>query len=203
MSTLVILGFAALGIGAAIAAFLKSPKESRYGRPLATSLEDQLKALPAAAQAVIIKANKSRKRVLAEWALMFVVAVPGAGFVLWLKHAAHPECTRVLGLNAAYLGFLLACYGPPLVLLALSLAPFRSAIKTLRTGYFPPLDSTVARDTIARKGIASTSRAVLFLLMPFIALFFLYILAGVQAEIFGGKSTQEITQKFEAKCPVS
>ena len=59
ISTLVIVGLAALGVSAAIVAFLKTPRERRYRGLVPAPLEEQLKSFPESAQAVIIKGNKN------------------------------------------------------------------------------------------------------------------------------------------------
>ena len=198
MSTLVIVGLAALGVSAAIVAFLKTPRERRYRGLAPVPLEEQLKSFPESAQVVIIKGNK--KRALIKSAPYIFIGVVLVGFSMWSKNTGSPECARLLGVNAAYISLLSFCYGAPISILAVSLLFLGTGIKTVRTGYFPPLDSTVFRDTIAKKGALSIFRGVVILVLPIFSLFVVYLGDNAYTTIAGDKSMYEIAAKLEAKC---
>ncbi len=199
MSTWAIIGFTVLGIAAAITAFLRTPPERRYCvfSPY-ISLEEQLKACPKSAEAILIKANK--KRALIKSAPYIVIGVLLAGFSLWYKNTGHPECARLLDINAAYISLLLICYALPVGFLVVSLYLFGIGIKIIRTGYFPPLDAAVFRDTIAKKGLVSTTRGVVLLVLPIFAGLVVYLGNDAYTQVTGGKSMHEIARKLEAKC---
>jgi len=196
--TWAIIAFAVLGIGAAIANFLKTPREQRYRGIPAPSIEERLKACPENAQAVIVRADK--RRALLKAAPYFIFALPPTLFVLWLKTVSHPECARLLEINAAYLSLLLMCYGLPIGLFLLSLSAFPTGIRTVRTGYFPPLDAAVFSDTIAKKGPVSTIRGVVLLVLPILVLFLVSTGNDLYTSMASGKNMQQITEKMESKC---
>ncbi len=197
--TWAIIAFAVLGIGAAIANFLKTPREQRYrGISAASSIEERLKTYPASAQAVIIRANK--RRALLKSAPYAVLALPPTLFVLWLKTVGHPECARLLEVNAAYLSLLLVCYGLPIGLFILSLSFFSTGIRTVRTGYYPPLDAIVFSDTIATKGLPSMIRGVMLLAFPILMLIGVSVGNDLYTATVSGKTMQQITKKLESNC---
>lgn len=196
--TWTIVALAVLGIGAAIANFLKTPRMQRYRGISAASIEERLKACPASAQAVIIRADK--RRALLKAAPYVVLALPPTLFVLWLKNISHPECARLLGFNAAYLSLLLVCYGLPIGLFILSLSFFPAGIGTVRTGYYPPLDAAVFSDTIATKGGLSRIRGVMILAFPILMLMCVSFGNDLYTAMASGKNMQQITEKMESKC---
>jgi len=199
MNTWVIIGLAVLGIVAAFVAFLRTPAERRYRifYPY-ISLEQQLKACPASAQAVLIKAN--RKRAFIQSAPFIFMGSLVVGFSFWSKLTGKPECVRLLDINAAYISLLLVCYVLPVGFLVVSLLLFKTGMKTIKTGYFPPLDSVLFRDVIAKKGIASTTRGVVLLVLPLFTAFVAYLGNDAYIQIAGAKGMYEIAEKFESKC---
>ena len=82
----------------------------------------------------------------------------------------------------------------------MSLLFLGTGIKTIKTGYFPPLDSVVFRDTIAKKGKISTLRGVGLLALPVFSLFTVYLGNNAYTEVTGGKNMHEIIEMLEAKC---
>lgn len=200
MSTWIVLALAVCAVAAAIVAFLKTPpREQRYRGVSPTPLEEQLKNLPGSAQAVIIKSGK--RQVLVRAAPFILIGLVLLGFSAWSKNTGSPECVRFLGVNAAYISLLILCYGLPIIFLAASFMFFGMGMKTMRTGYFPPLDSVVFRDTIAKKGTVSTFRGVALVVLPIFALFVVYLGNNAYVAVAGGMTLQEITEKLKAKCP--
>lgn len=199
MSTWIVLALAVFAVAAAIVAFLRTPREQRYRGVRLAPLGEQLKNLPDSAQAVIIKGN--RRQALVRAVPFIFIGLVLVGFSAWSKNAGGPECVRFLGVNAAYISLLIFCYGLPIVFLAASFVFFGMGMKTIRTGYFPPLDSVVFRDTIAKKGTASTFRGVALVVLPVFGLFFVYLGNNAYTAVAGGMTLQEITEKLEAKCP--
>lgn len=191
----IIVALAVLGVGAAIVEFLRTPRERRYrGR----TLEEQLQRCPPSDQAVIIKAD--RRRALRKAAPYIVGIAPPALFVLWLKYTPHAECAQLLGVNAVYLAILLTCYGLPAGFLLASIAWVRMGIQTLKTGYFPPLDSALFAGAIARKGPLSRLRGMILVAMPAVALYMLVLGHDAYTEISGGKSARQMIERLESKC---
>ena len=157
-----------------------------------------MKACPESEQAVLVKGNK--KRALIKSAPYIVIGTLLAGFSLWYKNTGHPECVRLLDINAAYISLLLVCYVLPVGFLVVSFQLFGTGMKTMRTGYFPPLDSAVFRDTIAKKGLLSTTRGIVLLVLPVFAGLVVYLGNDAYTQATGGKSMHEIARKLEAKC---
>ena len=113
---------------------------------------------------------------------------------------SHPECLRLLGLNAAHIGMLIFFYGIPLFFFILSLTLLQTGIGTIRTGYFPPLGSVVFTDTIARKGTISTLRGVLLLAIPVLAILFAYISNNAYIAITDGRNMNQVVAVLEKEC---
>ena len=197
--TWAVIGVAFLGIVAAIVAFLKTPPEKRYRvfYPY-ISLDEQLKACPESAQAVLIKSNK--KRALVKSVPYIFIATMLVGFSLWSKSKGNPQCVRLLDINATYISLLLVCYVLPVGFFIVSLLLFGTGMKTMKTGYFPPLDSVLFRDVIAKKGIASTTRGVVLLALPLFTSFIVYLGNNTYTQIAKGKNMHEIVEKIEVKC---
>jgi len=199
MGTWAVIGSAALGIAATIIAFLRTPPERRYRVFSAhIPLEERLKDFPESAQAILIKGNM--KRALVKSAPFIFIGTILVGFSLWSKNTGTPECVRLLDINVAYMSLLLVCYVLPVGFLVVSLLFFGTGVRTIRTGYFPPLDSTVFRDTIAKKGPVSIARGVVLLVLPIFAGFVVYLGNNAYTQFAGGKSMHEIIEKIEAKC---
>lgn len=198
MSVFVIVALAVMGVAAAIAAFLRTPKERRYRIVQRPSIEERLKDCPESMQAVIIKGNR-RRWLLKSAPYIFIGAVL-VGFTLWSKNTTNVQCVSLFGLNAAYIWLLFFSYGMPIGYLVISLAYFGMGLKIIKTGYFPPLDSVVLRDSIAKKGAISTLRGVGLLVLPVFTLFVVYLGNNAYTAFTEGKSMHEIVQKLEAKC---
>ncbi|MGJ0490045.1 hypothetical protein [Methylobacter sp.] len=198
MSTWIIISLAVLGVGAAIAEFLRTPRERRYRVFPQASLDEQLKNCPVSAEAVIIKGSKARA--LVKWVPYIFIGAVLVGFTLWRKSTGNVDCTRLLGINTTYILLLLVCYGLPIGLLVVSSLFVGTGLKTIKTGYFPPLDSVVFKDTIAKKGTISTLRGVVLLVLPVFTLFIVYLGNNAYTVVAGGQNMHEIIEKLEAKC---
>ena len=198
MSTWLIILLAAIGVAAAVAAFLKTPRGHRYRGTPPVPLEEQLKSLPVSSQAVIIKGNK--RRAVIKGAPYILIGIALVGYSLWSKNASHPECIRLMGINASYISLLLVCYGLPIVFLLISLAYLGTGIRTVKTGRFPPLDAVVFNDTISKKGTLSIFRGITLIALPVFTLFVLYLGNSAYTELAKGRSMHEITENLEAKC---
>lgn len=198
MSTWIILALAALGVTAAVIAFVRTPRERRSRGFSPGALEEQLKNCPEIAQAVIIKGNS--KQALARAAPFILIGIVLGCFSWWLGNTNNPECVRLLGVNAAYFSLLIVCYGFPAIFLAMSILFLGAGIKAIKTGYFPPLDAVVFRDTIAKKGTASRIRGIVLVTLPAFALFGVYLGNNAFTAVAGDRSMHEIVEKLEAKC---
>ena len=194
MSAWIISALAALGVTAAVVAFVRTPRERRYRGVSPGTLEEQLKNCPESAKAVIIKGNK--KQALARAAPFILIGVVLGCFSWWIGNTNHPECVRLLGVNAAYISLLIFCYGLPVIFLALSILFLGAGIKTVKTGYFPPLDSVVFRDTIAKKGKVSRIRGIALVMSPAFALFVVCFGNKAFTSVAGDRGMHEIVEKL-------
>ena len=194
----IIFALAALGVTAAIVAFVRTPRERRYRSFTHATLEEQLRNCPESAQAVIIKGDK--KQALVRSAPFILIGIVLFGFSWWIENTGYSACAHLLGINAAYISMLIFFYGLPLIFLAVSILYLETGIKIIKTGYSPPLDSVVFRDTIAKKGAVSTIRGVVILVFPVFALFVVYLGNNAFTAVTGGKNMHEIVEMLEAKC---
>ena len=195
-----IVAIAAFGVIAAIIAFLRTPRELRYlGISRAKSLEEKLKDLPESACAVIIK--RDRKRALIESIPYVLIGIMLLSPLLALKLTNHPECVNIFGFNMMYIILMLVFYGIPIGFFVASLLLLKIGIKTIKTGYFLPLDTAVFNDTIAKKGRLSLLRGITSLVFPILTLFLVYIGNNAHTALMGYMSLQEISVKIEEKCP--
>lgn len=200
LGTWIVIGFSILGISAAIIAFLRTPKEKRGLKASfrrAISIEERLLEYPTKAEAVIIKGNKKLAQIKFAPALIFFLFF--IGLAEWLKDLVALHCTRVFDINTVQLALFVACYAIPFGVLIISLFLLRTGIKTLKTGYYPPLETVVFADTIATKGLFSLSRGVIAVLFPFFAIYFINIGNDLYQGFTQGSAT-EMTKRIESKC---
>jgi len=153
-------------------AFFVMPKQERSRLVRSVPLEQRLKDYPQSAQAVIIRANK-KLSLLKEMPWVVTLSLFSA-YTFWFRKLEAPQCVEVLGQNAITIQLLLVCYGLPLAVLTWSLLYVRTGLKTLKTGYYPPLDEKRFADTIATRGWLSTIRGIAILLMPLFSVATLY-----------------------------
>lgn len=195
-----VIGFSILGISAAILGFLKMPKEKRGLKAAfrgAISIEERLLEYPTKAEAVIIKGNK--KLALVKFAPALIFFLLFFGVTEWLKNLVALHCTRVFDINTVQLTLFVAFYAIPFGVFIIGLFLLRIGIKTLKTGYFPPLDTVVFADTIATKGFFSLSRGVIAVLFPFFTIYFMNIGDNLYREFTEGDAVLNIKQ-IESKC---
>ncbi len=148
---------------------------------------------------VLIAAQPGRALLRAlPYVLLFI---PFVLLVLWLQFGSGEVCApELLGIPQAYWALLAATRGMPGLILIIALAHIPSALKILRDGYFPPLDSARLRPTIARRGPMARIRGYLLLIAPCLAIGL--VLLGHQAhqEIMEGRSVDDLQRTLEAKC---
>jgi hypothetical protein len=204
ISTWIVIGFSIFGISAAILAFLRTPKENRGIKAafrLTHSAEERLKECPAKAEAVIIKGDRRRYITNFAPAFIFLLLMFCINFLASIVEAK--ECTHLFGKNMAllHLQFLLlqVCFIVPVGFFILSLFTCRMGIKTIRNGYFPPLDSVVLIDTIAKKGIVTLSRGYLLTALPILTASLVYLGNDVYQNMMND-TFYGMTTKTETKC---
>jgi hypothetical protein len=197
MGEFIIIAFCIATIALAIVEFLKTPPQKRYRLSSKLTLEERLAALPVSAEAVVIKADIKRalKNALPAFFLLFPILV----FTFLPKIIADYQCEKFLGIHLLYLNMSVLFYWIPFSVLYVSIIGFNKSLKTLKTGYFPPLDSAVLTDTIAKKGNLSKSYGIIGLLLPLLAISMVYVGHGLQQSFTKGKSN-EFKMLIEENC---
>ncbi|PTT77112.1 hypothetical protein DBR42_25710 [Pelomonas sp. HMWF004] len=143
------IGSLLLALVALVLGLARGEIQPRLGRR--PPAEERLARYPASARAVIIKAQRRR----ALWRLA-PQAVIGLAFLLAMTYAKQPGlawlCNRY-GADAMLRGWLgLAFYELPGLLAVMAGVHVAYAIRVLRGGYLPPLDSVTLHDTVAVSG---------------------------------------------------
>lgn len=204
LSTWIVIGFSIMGISAAVIAFLKTPKENRGIKAafrLNYSAEERLKECPAKAEAVIIKGD--RRRYITNFAPAFIFLLLMFCINFLASIVEEKECTYLFGKNMALLHLQLLllqiCYAVPVGFFILSLFTCRMGIKTIRNGYFPPIDSVVLIDTIAKKGFVTLCRGYLLTVLPILTASLVYLGNDVYHNMMND-SFYGMTIKTEKKC---
>lgn len=192
----IIGGLAFLAVIAAITDFVRTPSSKRYKIiTLRMSIEEQLQSYPPSAQAVIIRGSKRLWLIRNSPLLLFCIM--SLGLILWQKSMADDACTYFMGLSSRHIALLYICYALPSAIFVFGCVCFKMALKALRSGYFPPLDSILFVDTIASKGLSSKIRSLMALMVLVCALWIIWI--GHSAYIVTThKNTSSVS---DAKCP--
>ncbi len=136
------------------------------------ALQQRLASYPASARAVIIRA---RPRTWRMWMPWLVLGVALAWGLPYLQHHGFQRLCEHIG-PASTLRWIWFLFFPglPLLFLLPAAVAMTRALRILRGGYAPPLDSAPAQDTIAVSGWRARLRGMTnLILMP--------VLAGVLA----------------------
>jgi hypothetical protein len=151
-----VIGAAVVGIVAAVMAFLKTPPERRF-RVMRPDLEQQRVQCPPDERAVIIRADRARafRRDL-PWLLL---TLPMAAFAMWWSATDGEACASLFGVGRPRLAtFLVLTVVPFTIVLTMGLSLWQ-ARAVLRGGYWPPLDTPLYQDALARGGAVARRRA--------------------------------------------
>jgi len=192
-----VLATAALGIAAAIVAFLRTPREQRF-RVRAPTVEQRLAAAPPQSRAVIIRAD--RRRAFRRDLPWLIAALPLAAFALWFEDTRSDACATLFGVGRLRLVVWALIALPPLLVVSASVQTIRQVRSILRGGHWPPLDSAVYVDTLATSGPWVRLRAI-GLLVLLVAALAMIAFGYWQAAAFAsdGSLWQRISA-FEAAC---
>lgn len=144
-------------------------------------------------------AAQPRRAVLLMLPWLFLI-LPLLIMAVLLKLAPDDTCARLFDLPNAYWALLIATRGMPLLLFAGSLVLVPGAIKTIRTGYYPALDSIRLRPTVAHHGRLSVLRGYGLLLMPVLAAGVLLLGHSAYNDVMNGRSVADVTQAIAAGC---
>ena len=192
-----VIGTAVLGITAAVMAFVKTPPEQRF-RVRRPDLEQQRAQCAPDEQAVIIRADW--RRALRRDLPWLLVTLPMAAFALWWAATKGQDCAFLFGIGRPRLAIgLVLAFVPLCVVLTMAMALWQ-ARAVLRGGYWPPLDTPLYRDTLARGGRTARRRAWG---LVGLALLILAVLAtGYPSTLrfFTSAQASERMQRAEAQC---
>lgn len=187
------------GVLIAIVAFIRTPVSERYRMfSNAKSIDERLASYPESANAVLVKGNW--KRAIFESFPFYLYALFAIAVSLYLRSVADEQCVHLFGINSVILTLALFCYAVPLGVLLISLLYLRTGIKAVQTGYFPAIDSSQLVDTIATKGLVSSIRGYVLVVMPIVSLGLVFFGYYMFSEFMGLESFQEFQAKIEGDC---
>lgn len=164
-----VIATAALGIVAAVMAFIRTPSAQRM-RVMQPSLEQRLAESPPEARAVIIRAD--RRRAFRRDLPWLLAALPLLAFALWFEATRGDACASLFGVGRMRLVTWAFFTVPVLVVAVACLTTLRQTLAILRGGYWPPLDTPVYADTLATTGPRVRLRAIglLVLMLAFLGM---------------------------------
>ena len=194
-----VVAFALVGVACALIAFFRTPVSERYKTfTRRKSIAEELASCPESAQAVLIKGNKKMailNTLPYAWYFVLLVAV-----TLYIDHAGGIQCSDLFGVSTSLWALLVFCYGMPVGLVLVSLAHVRTGVRSIVSGYFPPLDSVHFSDTIAKKGTLSLIRGWLLVLLPLVAFYLVYYGHHAFTVLTKGIPVYVINEKLRATC---
>lgn len=193
-----VLGFAVLGIGAAVIHILQTPRKERYWFHRQKPMTEQLVAYPENVEAVLVKGDK--KRFLLLCSPVILIGAPLIIFTVFLHVTDEAICTNLFGINVSIIALVEISYVVPILALIATLLYCEVGIRSLKSGYFPPLDSVLFSDTIAKKGFVSRIRGVAFVLSPLLGIFLVYQGHQAYMQITDGLTYEEFSGKLQIEC---
>lgn len=122
-------------------------------------------------------------------------------YIALLADNSSGLCTRIFGMNLSFVALTMFTYALPAMFALITLFAVPVALKTIRTGYFPPLDSTFLIDTIATRGVASRFRGWVLLVLPVFSLYLVYLGHTTFRTILGGQTVAELLTVIGRDCP--
>jgi hypothetical protein len=184
---------------AAIYQYLRTPSSERYRLPDFQGDRDRLlDAQIESGEVVVIEPQRLKAAV--RTLPIILLSLPGLFVIFISKSAENAGYTTVLGMNSAHINLLLISYWLPLMVILLVLSFLPMALKVLRSGYFPPLDSVVFVKTYARKGRISTLRAWLIILAPLFTIYIAYLGHDLYSHMTKGLGYSAFEQKLNNEC---
>lgn len=198
-SSWLIVVFALFGVTGAFIAFLKTPPSERFTVfSKAKSIEEQLASYPDSAKAVLIKSRR-KKAILNSlpYSSYFVLLTTTT---LYIGIIEKSQCAHMAGVSTSLLSLLIFCYGMPAGLLLASLFYISTGVRSIKSGYFPPIESVHFSDTIATKGVFSMIRGWLLIVLPIAALYSVYYGHYVYTVATNDEPFLIINERLKAKC---
>lgn len=186
------------GLGYAIHEFLITPKAYRY--KLNSSIYNKLKLEKEIALGLAVEIEPQRRKAFFKFIpALIAIAIPLSPAIL-AGQIKEPGCSRILGYNASYISLLYVCYALPAILTALSLLMVPIGLKTVKSGFFPPLDTISFVKIVSRKGVLSKIRGYSMTVLPLFMILLIPISHFLFIEISKGRDHSEIASLIEEKC---
>ena len=196
--TWMVLGFAALGIGAALIHIFQTSRKERYWFHRQKPMTEQLVAYPENLEAVLVKGDK--KRFLLLWSPVILIGALFTIFAVFLDITDDTKCTNLFGINVSIIALVEISYVIPILALIATLLCGEVGIRSLKSGYYPPLDSVKFSDTIAKKGLMSRIRGFALVLSPLLGAFIVYQGHQAYMQITDGLRYEEFSDKLQLEC---
>jgi len=197
MSIVLILLLVIVAVILSVVAFLKTPSEKRF-QVNRVDLQQRMAALPEACEAKLLKAD--RPKFIRRFWPFILIGLMLALLSTYLQFSQNPLCDRLFGISHTILNLWVVFLSFPLVIFIFSIYFALMGLRSLRSGYFPPLGTLVFNDTIAKKGRSSNIRAVLLIAMPFILMGMLVIVYQVLNQFLTEISLAEIQAAIVREC---
>ena len=198
-----VLGAIFLAFVLVVILFLKTPKNERTLKfalkQNRIDLEKKLQSYPSTAQAVIIKGNKKEAFYDSVPMLLYFIIISIPSFYL-SRVVEDPLCHQYFGINGLFLMMILSFYGFQFGFFLMTIGFFKSGLKTVETGYCPPLDSVVSQDTIATKTRWSKLRGYFAMATPFVFLIMIGYSHITYMDIVNNEPTKTYQELFEKEC---
>ena len=207
LNTLFVILIFVITVLMVIYVFIKTPKAEQTQEHAindrAAYLEKKLASYPEGAQAVIIKGNK--KKAFAQILPYFLLMAPFIAFTIYITYAVEDLlCDFIFGINTALIAMLILLCALPIMILMASFTFVRSALKTIKTGYSPPLDSIQFLDTISAK--TTYAKFYSYFIVFFLPLYFVFVFYYLYSTVMSmtdNKPLQFFKEKNEMICKKS
>ena len=121
-------------------------------------------------------------------------------FAIFLDITDDTKCTNLFGINVSIIALVEISYVIPILALIATLLCGEVGIRSLKSGYYPPLDSVKYSDTIAKKGLMSIIRGVALVLSPLLGVFIVYQGHQAYMQITDGLTYEEFSGKVQIEC---
>ncbi|MGB5395646.1 MAG: hypothetical protein WBN96_00715 [Gammaproteobacteria bacterium] len=121
-------------------------------------------------------------------------------YATYIEFASVSECSYLFNLNSSIVALLVACYALPVYLFLCSMWVAVISYKSIRTHYYPPLDTPVFFRTTAKTGYISRLRGVIGVALPLFCIWVIFIGHNAFVETTKGKSAIETFEHIDQFC---
>lgn len=147
---------------------------------------------------ILIRANK--RAALRYYFPIIAVLILFVIFAAVFKTIDSQTCTRIAGINSAFIFLIFFVYVIPLTILIGSLWLSFYGFKILKYKYYPPISIPVFKDTEATVSKRSKIKGIFYLLSPFYCVWIVYLGYTSYTDLMNGKTVTEYIITIEADC---